>query len=201
MHGVLIQIKKAGDIIGGVMFNSGNITSVIGEIIHMLENYNANLASAVIEDELLAIRFFEMENKDCSKGMDYMPSLSEETKDYLQMYYPGFVIADKGVDRDLGWGTISIIGDEIREMFDKAGAVAVINFDDYQVQFANFIRRRPRVAWEEDEGRSISELPESIYNFYSLPFNELDEACDFIIQNSGGWYCEDSDVVEIPYDE
>lgn len=177
-------------VIGSLSLPICSFSYAIQEAIDMINNFNKSLSNSPLAGGPFAIKFFE---KDVAK-----PVIMEASREYLKRSFPGFVLRHEG-DCDERWGKIAVINKDMEEQIWEADQIVTINFDMHWVSFMHTYAKRGKVAWEMESGHHAYELNVCSYDFNCLPFNELDEAHTFVLENQSGWIKEgDSSHVYVP---
>ena len=201
---LVIEILKNGDAIGNIYFHwDGYFLNAIDRVRAIIDNYNKNLTSKDLSDEILAIRLFDLDKSYGTSDTDlckpaYMEASLEFAKQTAKTFGTYF---DSEFGRGEECGIVALTKDDMISNIHGAEYFAVIDLDCNIVSFENL--------WEEYDFSEYEEIYEDnnpydlnycpVPNFSEVSFNELEELYNFIKSNIEGFLNEyNDDVVYIP---
>ena len=192
-----IEIIKDGRKLANVLFLSKEyFTSLLARVRNIIDNYNQNLSNADLEGKLLAVRMIDEENADGTRHT-HRTDLYKESEIFMSMFHMYNEHKPTGGRQD---GMIIGVTEEdmhynltvIREPM-----IAQINLDKRIVSIVNAYKTHIIKGHEKEiDETSLNFCP---YNFFCLPFNELEDAYLFVSNNYDGWKIEGiPDTVFVP---
>lgn len=207
MPGLIVSLMKNCDSIGKIVYKFDSyFTDAFSRTRDLIDNYNRNLAGVSTVDELLAARFFDKDTLKGTKGTTARPMFMKGSLECVEEITKKFGYTfDKKSCRNDTHGVVAIeYGDRfnMKEYFNFDGTemYALIKLDDKMVSFGSLFKVYTRKDYVDMCRIDPDSLNVSPYNYEYLPFNQMEEACDFIFKNANGFIDNyDEDYIYVPY--
>ena len=167
-----IIIQKNGEDIACVLFDTNTDTVTNLRIMKaLIDSYNENLVGKNIPDVVLAHRFLEEENIDCSLHI-FRSRIMPESYKFLCDEYPGYNFPESEEKRD--FGVLSFTEKDMKESFEKGNYQALIDLDSKSIYLIHFfeLENKSRYTTEEINDMNLYKIDFNPTHFY---FNQLDE--------------------------
>lgn len=192
---VCYNLKRNGKVIGNMYLEGVGFSNVLDRVYNMINSYNKLLSKATLEDDLFAVRFFEMESESGKNTISVKPEIYKSAREFIEKASPSFYITPES-QNDNRIGLIGITERTMRINLNDDPHVIIINLDNCTISFGECLR-------EYDIGNfTLNELEKyknCTYDFDELPFNELEDAIKFAEENPCGWIPKNNlEVVIIP---
>lgn len=174
--GCTFNLYKHGKLIGNMFSNFMTKSALFHYACMCIENYNQNLVTSDLPDEVFAHRFFDLENVECTKNNTHsiiMPT----SYNHVVETYPTFAWPD--ISEQILLGEIGLYGRDIAENTIKTDSSINIWLENRIVYNRNLINLVTKDEYCEMKG--ISERDFDKINFpefedpYQLYFNETED--------------------------
>lgn len=197
-----IEIKKEAKAAAAVCFNEkGQATSALKKVISILNNYNRVLSQTKLEDKPFAIRVLQEENEEGTRN-DMKLDFTIQSKRYLENEYPDFKYHNDGDlvanPNDKGSGLLLVWNSDINFYYSHIAQKVTIDFDDCSVLFSRIFYLEEACEYERWKGRNVDRLKTWEGSFNKIPFNRMQEFCDFVLDNQAGFMSDLVDQVVLP---
>lgn len=195
MKDLIIKIAKGSKVIGSCKIAGvGSISSAFHETKAILDNYNRHLIDSGLDDELLALRMLEEENKDGSlHSMKH--NLELKSYDYLREKYPDENIIFPRDNTRMG-GRIAILNDDICNQHNSGCGRIALDIIAKRIHLNNLFTKLSVSEYCIYKAYDVNIFNEKIIPIYDmdfddLHFNDLDEAMECIVKCYNGWKLEE----------
>lgn len=191
----VIEIKKDEKIIAnlqkkGNCFKTEMLSFVMVWIEDILYNYNLNLSTSRLDNIPLAIRILQEENEEGDREYD-KAVVCYDTIDFLERNFGRFDIYGPltiSIYTSTDIGIIAAIETDIKRNRKGADMNVIIDLDNACINFNCKFKKVKLSDWVDEEiGKIKDNLQVCPYDFKMLPFNELKDAYNFVIENESGW--------------
>lgn len=155
-----------------------------------MNNYNKNLVSADLSEELVGVRMFEEEDEDGTLGSN-TASLMSRSYQYVKGEYPNFKLL--GLANTNIHGRIALTDLDIYDNRDDADFRVIINFLTKSVDFDEMIASETLYSFMKK--LPLASRPNTPdFSFNKVSFNELEDAYNFI-KNNRQWVDEEEEYI------
>lgn len=193
-----LEVVYDNETVGLVYYqNKLNIVSELFELSILLENYNKNLVNEDIPGCVLAHRFLEQENVDCTRWKS-CSRIFDDSFNYVSEEYGEHIwINDDTDDNFLETGIIALCEEDIKQCQNASDHRIIIDFDKNIISILGFFLLKTKENYMKDTGISNEEYEKmKMYNITTNPdgmyFNQLDEFYDFVSTNNKGFRIDDN---------
>lgn len=207
MPGLIISLMKNDSSIGTMVYKfNPYFFDAFSRAKELIDSYNRNLVGVCTVDELFAARFFDKDTLKGTNGTAARPMYLKNTLDCIKEITNKFeYVFDEKSCRHETYGIVAIefsdrlnINDHIA--YKDAAVYVNIDLDHKLVSFGNIFTIYEKHDYVEMCGRDPYTLNKSPYNYEYLPFNQIEEACDFIFKNTDGFIDNyDENYIYVPY--
>lgn len=184
-----IEIHNGIDITSCLYLYYGGM-EVLNKIISIMDNYNKNLASADLSEELIAVRMFEEENEEGTLGSS-TASLMPRSYQCVKEEYPNFRLL--GLANTNIHGKIALTDLDVYDNRDDADFRITINFHTKSVDLDEMIESETLYSFMKKV--PLASKPNTPnFNFEKVSFNELEDVQSFI-KNNRQWVDEEEEYI------
>lgn len=194
-----LEVKLKNDIIANCFYRYEGASKTIKRVVSIIDNYNKNLYGLNLPCELVMLRMLEEENE---KGnlKENRASLRFDSYLYLHKEHPDFKFLIPNENPDL-YGRIGITAEDKHKNLADCNMKIIVNLDENIVYFDDMIRTMTIDDFKKGSLGSINignfRVPD--IDIKKVPFNLLDEAYEFVKNNSFGWLSPDKIFIYLPY--
>lgn len=177
--------------------NNMNIVSELFELTLLLDNYNRNLVDKNIPGCVLAHRFLEQENIDCTRWKSYS-KIFKDSFDYVSSEYDEYIwISDDTDDDFLEFGIIALCEEDIKRCQNASNHRIIVDLDRNIISILGFFELKTKEAYIKETGITDEEYEKlEMYNITTNPdgmfFNQLDDFYDFVSTNHKGFRIDEN---------
>lgn len=192
---VCYNLRRNGKLIGNMYCEGVKFKDTLDRVYSMINSYNRLLSRSVLEYDLFAVRFFEKESDNGKSNTSIKPEIYKTAREFIEDVAPMFYMTPISQCNDR-MGLIGITEGTMRINLNDNPYIITIDLDNCTISFGECLREYDIGNFTFNE---LEKYKNCTYNFDKLPFNELEDAREFVKENQCGWIPKyNLEVVVIP---